>query len=287
MIFCKNNMNFYQKVKIAWFGKHFGEEPPLVGKKHQGSGTIFFSSCHFRCVFCQNYQISQEGIGQNYSVGQLAEMMLRLQKDSAVNINLVSPTIWWQEIKTALIIAKEKGLTIPIVWNSNAYESVHIIQEMKNLIDIYLPDFKYGIDLVGQKYSGVKNYTQFAIPAIREMLKQVGHLLLDDNNLAMRGLIVRHLILPNNLNNSFKALAILADIDANLAVSLMNQYNPLYRAADYSEINRKLSDEEFEKVFRHLLDLGLENGWVQEQESGQSLIPDFTKQNPFYKSVTK
>lgn len=274
-------MNDSQKVKIAWFGKHFGEEPPLTGNERQGSGAIFFSGCQLRCVFCQNYQISQEGLGKEYSVGQLIEMMLDLQKQGAVNINLVSPTIWWPKIKQAIITAQTKGLNLPIVWNSNAYESVAILKEMAGLVDIYLPDFKYGDDKIGLKYSKAGNYSKVAKSALQEMLRQVGHLKVDSRGLAQKGIIVRHLILPNNLDNSFKVLKILAGIDNSLAVSLMNQYYPIFRANHYPEINRELSLAEFEKVFQYLLEQGLENGWVQEAGSGQRLIPDFAKQNPF------
>lgn len=279
------SMNVSQNVKIAWFGKHFGEEPPLVGNEQQGSGTIFFSGCQLCCVFCQNYQISQEGLGNECSVGHLAEMMLDLQKQNAVNINLVSPSIWWTKIKPAIVLARDRGLNLPIVWNSNAYESVAILKELAGLVNIYLPDFKYGDDAAGIKYSKVNNYSKVAKAALIEMLKQVGHIKIDSRGLAQEGIIVRHLILPNNLDNSFKALKILADIDKNFAISLMNQYHPLYRADIFPEINREVTLKEFETVFQYLLKQGMENGWVQEAESAARLIPDFLKNNPFSTAV--
>lgn len=269
------------KIKIAWLGKHFGEEPPLVGNEKQGAGTIFFTGCNLACVFCQNYQISQQGIGAYYSIEQLADTMLELQKQDAVNIDLVSPTIWWKQIQKAILIAKEKRLKIPIVWNSNGYEKIETIKEMAGLVDIYLPDFKYGNDSVAFKYSNAKNYTQTAINAIKEMWEQVGQLKLNKNGLAKKGLIVRHLILPNNLQNSFKALEMLAQISTDIHVSLMNQYSPLFKASLFPEINQDLKDDEFEQVYKKFIGLGFKNGWVQEKTSSQSLVPDFTKKMPF------
>jgi len=269
------------QVKIAWFGKHFGEEPPLVGNNHQGAGAIFFSNCHLHCVFCQNYQISQAGQGRFYQAKQLADIMLDLQKSGAANIDLVSPTLWWQPIKQSIILAKSQGLILPVVWNSNAYESVHIIKELAGLIDIYLPDFKYGDENVGYKYSGIKKYPVIAIKAIREMLNQVGQLEFNESGLTKKGMIIRHLVLPNNLENSFKALKILADIDKNIYFSLMNQYVPLYRAIKFNEINRQLSREEYQRAVDYFYELGLVNGWLQEEASQTSLIPDFNKKQPF------
>jgi len=269
------------QVKIAWVGKHFGEEPPLSGSQSQGAGGIFFTGCNLRCVFCQNYQISQQELGQFYSVEQLAGMMLKLQADGAVNIDLVAPTIWWQQIKPAIILAKEKGLTLPIVWNSNSYEPVHILKALDGLIDVYLPDFKYGDDQVGYKYSGVKNYSAIAQAAIQEMFRQVGYLKIDADDLSRRGLIVRHLVLPNNVENSLKALEILAGIDTNIHISLMSQYFPIHRADQYPEINRQITAEEFQKVKDYFFELGFSSGWLQEEGSSEVLIPDFNKTKPF------
>jgi putative pyruvate formate lyase activating enzyme len=274
-------MNKNTKVKIAWYGKHFGEEPPLVGGKNQGAGGIFFSGCNLRCVFCQNWQISQAGLGKNYSVGELAEIMLKLENDGAVNIDLVTPTIWWKQIVKALKIAKSQGLKIPIVWNSNAYEKVGVIKELDGLVDIYLPDFKYGDDVVGKKYSGIDNYSGVAGLSIKEMHRQLGNMKISEDGLARRGVLVRHLVLPNNLENSFKALMTISEIDKNLSVSLMRQYYPIHKAKQYPEINRPVKDKEFDKVFEYMIKLGLENGWVQEKNCEKVLIPNFTKIKPF------
>ena len=266
-------------IRIAWWGLHGGEEPPLVSQ--QGAGTIFFSSCNLHCVYCQNYQISQEGIGKNYSLKDLVKIMLQLQKQGAPNIDLVTPTIWAESIRTAIIEAKKKGLDIPIVWNTNAYEDVDLLQKLQGLVDVYLPDFKYGNDELGFKYSGVKNYAEKATAAIQEMLKQVGHLQLSSKNIAQKGVIVRHLILPNNIENSLRVLDYLKEIDKNLWISLMAQYEPLYKAKDFPEINRNITQEEFEAVLHRWQELGFHHGWIQKIGSNLSLLPDFTRENPF------
>jgi putative pyruvate formate lyase activating enzyme len=268
------------KVKIAWFGKHFGEEPPLVGNKDQGAGGIFFSGCHLKCVFCQNHQISHQNIGKEYSIKELSEIMLDLQKQNAINIDLVTPTSWSRQIKEAAEIAKEKGLKIPIVWNSNAYESPAMIKDLEGIVDIYLPDFKYGLAEIGEKYSGIKKYPEIAEKAIREMLHQVGHLKIHDN-IAYRGIIVRHLVLPNNLENSKKVLDILANIDNRLFLGLMSQYSPMYDSKDFSEINRQLTQKEWQEITKYLEKLEFTNGWIQDLTSSEIFIPDFTKKDPF------
>ncbi|MCX6796309.1 MAG: radical SAM protein [Candidatus Falkowbacteria bacterium] len=262
---------------------HFGEEPPFVGNK--GAGTIFFTGCNLRCVYCQNYQISQQGIGKNYSLNDLVEIMLKLQERGALNIDLVTPTIWYKTIKQAIIEAKTKGLNIPILWNSNAYEEDEILKTLEGLVDIYLPDFKYGNDELGFKYSGAKNYSQKAKAAIKEMLKQVGPLKLSKDEIAQKGVLIRHLILPNNIENSFLVLDILKEIEKetglNLYLSLMTQYEPTNKAKDLPEINRNITQEEFKTVYDYFQKSGFHHGWVQEMGSNDTLMPDFTKDNPF------
>lgn len=267
-------------VKIAWYGKHFGEEPPLVGLENQGAGGIFFTGCNLRCIFCQNYQISQQSLGKNYNIEELAGIMLELQNLGAINIDLVTPTIWYKQIKEAILIAKNKGLSIPIVWNSNAYEGIEIIKEMNGLIDIYLPDFKYFDNFLAERYSKVKNYKEKAIVAIKEMYKQVGNLILKDN-IAKKGLIIRHLILPNNIDNSIKVLEEISKIDKNIYISLMSQYSPIYNAKEYEEINRKVYESEFNKIYDYQLEIGLNKGWHQELDSSESFISNFKNKNPF------
>ena len=256
-------------IRIAWFGLHFGEEPPLVGDK--GAGTIFFSGCNLRCVFCQNWQISQENMGKEYDPKEFKKIMMDLQKKGALNIDLVSPTIWAERIRRPISEDRKEGLNIPIVWNSNAYESKDMLKKFEGLVDIYLPDFKYGDDDVAFKYSGVKNYVEKAKESIKEMLRQVGS----------QKVIVRHLILPNNIENSKKALKLIKELDPEIRVSLISQYEPTYRAKNFPEINRNINKEEFGEVFNYLAELGLKHGWVQEMESHNKFLPDFTKENPF------
>ncbi|MCX6764692.1 MAG: radical SAM protein [Candidatus Nealsonbacteria bacterium] len=266
-------------VKIAWAGKHFGEEPPLVGKT--GSGAIFFTGCNLRCVYCQNYQISQQNMGRDWSIEELARAMIKLQKEGALNINLVSPTIWAEQIKQAIKKVKKKGLKIPVVWNSNAYESVKLIKNLKGLVDIYLPDFKYGDDALAFKYSGAKNYRELAKETIKEMFLQAGNLKLSKEGIAQKGIIVRHLILPNNIENSKKVLDCVREINKDIFISLMSQYEPLNKAKDFPEIARRITREEFERVYDYQIGLGLKNGWVQEIGSQNVFLPDFKKENPF------
>ena len=274
-----NTVNF---VKIAWIGKHFGEEPPLVGKR--GAGAIFFSGCNLRCVYCQNYQISQQNLGEKYSIDELVAAMLKLQKNGALNIDLVTPTIWLKQIRQAIIKAKEKGLKIPIIWNSNAYENAEDIKTLKGLVDVYLPDFKYGDENLAFRYSGAKNYVEKAKKTIKEMLAQVGNPKLSKDT-AKSGIFVRHLILPGQIKNSFRVLEILADLGPGLCLSLMTQYRPVYRAKEFPEINRNIRKEEFKKVFNYSLRLGFKNGWTQKMNNQTGFLPDFTKRNPFSKRV--
>lgn len=273
------NMNVVNYVKIAWLGKHFGEEPPLVGKR--GAGTIFFTGCNLRCVYCQNYQISQQNIGKKYSIQELANIMLKLQDHGTLNVDLVSPTIWAEQIKQAILKAKKQGLNIPIIWNSNAYEEVKMIRTMDGLIDIYLPDFKYGDNDLALKYSNVKDYVEKAKESIREMLNQVGNLKLSKNKTAKRGLIVRHLVLPNNIKNSLRVLECIKEIDKNIYINLMSQYEPVYKAKEFPKINRNIKKKEFERISNYVLELGFKNGWIQEINSQSVFLPDFTKKSPF------
>jgi putative pyruvate formate lyase activating enzyme len=266
-------------IRITWWGLHFGEEPPFVGDK--GAGTIFFTGCNLRCVYCQNYQISRQGIGKNYSLEDLVKIMLKIQEQGALNIDLVTPTIWFESIKEAIVEAKRKGLNIPILWNSNAYEDVEMLKKLEGLVDIYLPDFKYGDNELGFKYSGVKNYAEKATEAIKEMLRQVGNLKLSKKEIAQKGVLVRHLILPGNIENSLKVLDRLKEINGDLYINLMTQYEPIDKAKDFPEINRNITQKEFETVFNYFIKLGFINGWAQEMGSNDFLLPDFTKENPF------
>ena len=251
------------KIKIALYSIHNFEEPCISGEK--GSGTIFFSNCNMNCVFCQNYEISQLGRGKEITIEELANVMIKQQERNVQNINLVTPTSYALHIVEAIKIAKKKGLEIPIVYNTNGYESVETLKLLEGYVDIYLPDLKYYYDDLAKKYSKVDNYFEIATKAIQEMYRQVGTPVLDENGVMKKGLMIRHLILPNEVQNSKKVLKwIKENIDSNVYVSIMAQYFPTYKAKEIPEIARKITKEEYEKVENYLYELDLENGYIQE-----------------------
>ena len=268
---CKSNGN----IKLAMASIHNFEEPCISGEN--GSGTVFFSNCNMNCVFCQNYKISQQGLGREISIEELAEIFIDEQNKNAENINLVTPTMYVYHIIEAIKIAKNKGLKIPIVYNSNGYENVETIKKLDGYIDIYLPDLKYYDDDLAFKYSGVKNYFENATSAIKEMYNQVGSPVLDENGMMKKGLIIRHLVLPNNLQNSKDVLKWINDnIDKEVFVSVMAQYFPTNKAKDFPEINRKLTKKEYEEIENYLYSLDLDNGYIQELgEHEEEYVPDF------------
>ncbi len=251
------------KIKIALYSIHNFEEPCISGEK--GSGTIFFSNCNMNCVFCQNYEISQLGRGKEITIEELANVMIKQQERNVQNINLVTPTSYALHIVEAIKIARKKGLKIPIVYNTNGYESVETLKLLEGYVDIYLPDLKYYYDDLAKKYSKVDNYFEIATKAIQEMYRQVGAPVLDENGVMKKGLMIRHLILPNEVQNSKKVLKwIKENIDSNVYVSIMAQYFPTYKAKEIPEIARKITKEEYEKVENYLYELDLENGYIQE-----------------------
>ena len=251
------------KIKIALYSIHNFEEPCISGEK--GSGTIFFSNCNMICLFCQNYEISQLGRGKEITIEELANVMIKQQERNVQNINLVTPTSYALHIVEAIKIARKKGLEIPIVYNTNGYESVETLKLLEGYVDIYLPDLKYYYDDLAKKYSKVDNYFEIATKAIQEMYRQVGTPLLDENGVMKKGLMIRHLILPNEVQNSKKVLKwIKENIDSNVYVSIMAQYFPTYKAKEIPEIARKITKEEYEKVENYLYELDLENGYIQE-----------------------
>ena len=251
------------KIKIALYSIHNFEEPCISGEK--GSGTIFFSNCNMNCVFCQNYEISQLGIGKEITIEELADIMIKQQEKNVQNINLVTPTSYALHIVEAIKIARKKGLKIPIVYNTNGYESVETLKLLEGYVDIYLPDLKYYYDDLAKKYSKVDNYFEIATKAIQEMYRQVGTPVLDENGVMKKGLMIRHLILPNEVQNSKKVLKwVKENIDSNVYVSIMAQYFPTYKAKEIPEIARKITKEEYEKVENYLYELDLENGYIQE-----------------------
>lgn len=270
---------------VQSFTPHFGEEPVLVGK--YGSGTIFFGNCNLKCVYCQNYYISQEldsSHNQAISIEELAEIMIKLQKMGCHNINFVSPTHFVPQIVKAIFYAIPKGFKLPIVYNTNSYESVEIIKILDRIIDIYLPDIKYSDNNMALKYSGVKNYVEYSQSAILEMWKQVGKLIIDENGVAKCGVLIRHLILPKNVAGSYQSLKFISEkLSSEVTLSIMGQYYPTYKAHLYPEINRPINEEEYEGVMEIIESLNMEeNVFVQNLGSHRHYQPDFSnKENPF------
>ncbi len=266
------------KVIVSSYCLHFGEEPPLVADS--GVGNIFLGNCNLRCLYCQNYQISQNyHIERNNEISfeKLADIMIELQEKNATSIGFVSPTHFLPHILKSLIIAVEKGLTLPLIYNSNGYDSVEILKTINGIFDIFLPDFKYGDNEIALEYSSAKNYYEIALDAITEMHNQVGSdLLYGDDGRLKRGLIIRHLVLPNNLAETYKILkGLKIRIGTNVCLSIMSQYYPAYKAYEKILISRPIRESEYNKVLNMLEELGFENGWLQDYESKHIYKPDF------------
>ena len=266
---CKARAN----IKIALFSVHKYEEPCVSGKN--GSGTIFFSNCNLMCKFCQNYEISQEGLGKEISIKDLANIFLEQQKKGVHNINLVSPTSYALHIIEALKIAKKSGLNIPIIYNTNGYENIETIEKLKNYIDVYMPDLKYAEEMLGKKFSGVDNYFEIAIKSIKKMYEQVGGVKLDENGVIKKGVIIRHLVLPNHIQNSKKVLKwIEQNMPKDVIVSCMAQYFPSYKAKNIAELSRKLTKNEYKNIENYLYSLNINNGYIQNMgKSEEEFVP--------------
>jgi len=235
------------EVMISSYGPHFGEEPPLTGTL--GSGTIFFTNCNLACQFCQNYDLSQLGRGESVSITDLAQIMISLQNSGCHNINFVTPTHFTPQIVDAIIIAIDKGLQLPLVYNCGGYESVETLKLLEGIIDIYMPDIKYSRNETAEKYSHIKNYWDVVRRAVKEMYKQVGDLKISKRGIAQRGLLIRHLILPNNISGSKEVIDFIAgEISKETYLNLMDQYYPSYKADNYKELNRRISKEEYCKI---------------------------------------
>jgi len=242
------------KPVIASVMAHRGEERVISGTR--GSGTVFFAGCNMGCVFCQNYDISQLCVGRTVSTGELTNIFLGLEQDGVHNINLVTPSHFANRIAEAIKLAKEKGIKIPFVYNSNGYDSTESLQMMEGLIDIYIPDFKYANNTLGFKYSGVSDYFTVASKALREMYRQVGDPVVE-NGLMKRGVLMRHLVMPNLTDDSFAVLSWIKTNTPNVLINLMDQYRPAYRAGEFDEINRKLKPSEFGIVENHFRQFNL------------------------------
>jgi putative pyruvate formate lyase activating enzyme len=269
-------------ARISHTGLHFGEEPPISGTR--GSGTIFFAGCNLRCVFCQNHQISQEfetTRTRTLTAHALADEMLRLQEAGAHNINLVSPSHVIFQAADAVVAARSRGLAIPVVYNSNGYDSVDALRQVEGLVDIYLPDIKYLSNDLARRYSGAADYADVIPGVLAEMLRQVGHLEMDEQGVARRGLLVRHLVLPGAVDDSRRCLALLVKLLPAIHVSMMSQYSPQYRAAEYPAINRPLTTKEYREVVDYAIELGLDNAFIQGLNSRGEYLPDFDLDRPF------
>jgi putative pyruvate formate lyase activating enzyme len=251
--FCQAN----DKAIVSSFGPHFGEERVLVGKR--GSGTVFFGYCNMRCVFCQNYKISAYGEGNIVSNERLAEMFLQLQNHYRChNINLVTPTHFVPNIIEAVYLAAQKGLYLPIVYNCGGYEKIETLRLLEGIVDIYMPDLKYGDETISSIYSGIKNYPKYAKQALREMDRQVSGLKTYDRNIAYRGLLIRHLVLPGNIESTKKVLDFIAsELSPDSLVNIMQQYYPAYKAFEYDKINRRLSNSEYRIAYNYGVKLDL------------------------------
>ena len=269
--YCKAN----NKIKLAYYSLHMWEEPVISG--NNGSGTIFFSHCNLRCIYCQNKKISIDGYGKYISNKHLGEIMLELQDKGAHNINLVTPTHYVPQIASVLHKLKDK-LHIPVVYNTSSYENVGTLMMMKGLVSIYLADLKYFDDSLGEKYSGCSNYFEVATMAIDEMYRQVGDILLDDNGMMKKGLIVRVLLLPGHVHDAKEIINYLyKTYGDSIYISIMNQYTPVNKC-EYENLNRKVTDEEYDEVINYALTIGVKNAFIQEGDTAEeSFIPNFDK----------
>ncbi|MBL6945437.1 MAG: radical SAM protein [Rhodospirillales bacterium] len=251
-VICRTGRN----ARVSSFGPHFGEEPPLVGRN--GSGTIFFSWCNLRCVYCQNSDISWQGEGDEIEARDIARLMLHLQTQGCHNINLVSPSHVVAQVIEAVAIAADEGLRLPIVYNTGGYDSPETLALLDGIVDIYMPDMKYGDSDVARRLSKIQDYWAVNQAALREMHRQVGDLKTDASGIATRGILVRHLVLPNDLSGSRKVFQFLADeISPETYVNIMAQYRPCYRAGEYPELNRRPSKEEMAAAFACAREAGL------------------------------
>jgi len=258
---------------------HHGEEPPLSGTG--GAGTIFLSSCNLKCIYCQNYQISHCNRGQSLTVLELAKVMLDLQKRGCHNIEPVTPTPQAPLILEALCLARAQGLTVPFVYNCGGYENPDIIRMLDGMVDIYLPDFKYGREEDALLFSDAPGYPHFGIESIREMVRQVGDDLIVDDGIASHGIIIRHLVLPGRLENSKEALRLLKnEISSGVPVSLMSQYSPIPNVQTHPQLGRRITRREYDEILNFALKLDFENLFVQEV-SDDHLTPDFDRDHPF------
>jgi putative pyruvate formate lyase activating enzyme len=259
--FCRSGLN----PVIASVSPHYGEEPPISGSK--GSGTIFFTNCNMRCEYCQNYPISQLGNGTERTPGELACQMLWLQEQGCHNLNLVTPTHYVPQILKAVGIARERDFRLPIVYNTSGYDSVEMLMLLDGVVDIYMPDMRYSDNAAAVRYSVAPYYVTVNRAAVKEMYRQVGNLVMDENGIATRGLLVRHLVLPNGMAGTEGVMQFLArEISKDISISLMSQYFPAYRSAESKQLSRRITEEEYDEAYAMKIKYGLKKGWVQNFE---------------------
>jgi len=259
--FCRSGLNPF----IASVSPPHGEEPPISGTK--GSGTIFFARCNMRCEYCQNYPISQLGHGTERTPGELACQMLWLQEQGCHNLNLVTPTHYVPQILKALAIARERGFNLPIVYNTSGYDDLEMLTLLDGVVDIYMPDMRYSDNAAAVRYSVAPYYVQVNRAAVKEMYRQVGNLVMDEHGIALRGLLVRHLVLPNGVAGTEEVMKFLSrEISKDVYISLMSQYFPAYRAAEAKQLSRRITEEEYDEAYAMKIKYGLKKGWVQNFE---------------------
>ncbi|MGA2774766.1 MAG: radical SAM protein [Candidatus Omnitrophota bacterium] len=257
--FCKTGL----KAKVCSFMGHHGEEPAVSGKN--GSGTIFFSHCNMACVYCQNYEFSQLGQGREVPPEELADFMLQLQKSGCHNINLVTPTHVMPQILKSLLIAVPQGLNIPLVYNTSGYELPEIIKMLEGIVDIYLVDMRYGDSSMAIKYSSAPSYPEYNQASLKEMHRQVGIADIDKEGIIQRGVILRHLVLPNGVSGTHSIMKFISEeLSPETYISLMSQYLPYYKAREFSDIGRRLKEKEYTEAQDIMHNFGLDNGWIQE-----------------------
>jgi putative pyruvate formate lyase activating enzyme len=260
---------------VSSFHAHFGEEPPISGRN--GSGTIFFTHCSLRCVFCQNHPISQLGQGKEVTVEELAGMMLKLEAEACHNINFVTPTHYMPQILEGVFIAREKGLKLPLVYNSGGYESMEALEILDTIIDMYMPDMKYSDNSAAKKYSNAQDYFEINKIAVKEMHRQAGDLKIE-RGIAKKGILIRHLVLPENLAGSHKIFEFIAnELSLDTYVNIMAQYYPCHLADKFLEINRRITAKEYMEAIRLAEKTGLKNGFRQVMSTiNRKRIPEWT-----------
>jgi len=282
----KCNINRYEKkgicgatnkLKVARAALHYWEEPCISG--NSGSGTIFFSNCNLKCLFCQNKKISTNGFGKKITINRLSDICIELQEKGANNINLVTPTHYVPSIIKGIKKAKKKGLNIPIVYNTSSYETLDTLKSLNKIVDVYLPDLKYKDDTIARNYSNVKNYFTTATRNIDEMYNQVGTPIFNEEGIMIKGIIVRVLLLPGHLEDAKEIIKYLYDkYNNNIYISIMNQYTPVEKIDKYINLNRKVTDKEYDELIEYACDIGIENAFIQEGETQEeSFIPNFNK----------